>query len=115
MRGIILGAGRGSRMRGLTAEQPKCLTVLAGRTLLDWQIDALKQAGIAQIAVVRGYRAEMLQGPALTTFDNPRWSETNMVMSLVCAAEWLRDDTCIVSYSDIVYKPEIVAALAASD
>jgi L-glutamine-phosphate cytidylyltransferase len=115
MRGIILGAGRGSRMQGLTAEQPKCLTVLAGRTLLDWQIDALKRAGVSEIAVVRGYRAEMLSNPSFATFDNPRWSETNMVMSLLYASKWLQQDTCIVSYSDIVYKAEIVSALAASD
>ena len=34
MKGIILAAGRGSRMGVLTDERPKCLTELAGRTLL---------------------------------------------------------------------------------
>ena len=48
MKGIILAAGRGSRMGVLTDERPKCLTVLAGRTLLEWQIEAMRKAGIVR-------------------------------------------------------------------
>ena len=33
--GIILAAGRGSRMRNLTEERPKCMVELAGKPLLD--------------------------------------------------------------------------------
>ncbi len=111
MRAIILAAGRGSRMRGLTDGRPKCLTPLAGKALLNWQLEALHEAGIADIAVVRGYKSEMLSGPEYVSFQNPRWAETNMVASLACAGEWLSSDTCIVSYADIVYHPDVVKAL----
>lgn len=113
MKAIILAAGRGSRMGHITAEQPKCLTKLAGHTLLEWQVAALGGAGIEEIGIVRGYRKELLPD-ALHPFDNERWQQTNMVASLRCASEWLRSTPCIVSYSDIVFAPETIRLLMAS-
>lgn len=112
MRALILAAGRGSRMRGLTAHKPKCLVELAGKTLLDWQLSALRESGIEEIAVLRGYRAEALAGPGYKVFDNPRWAQTNMVSTLLCADSWLRGGECIISYADILYHPDTVRALA---
>jgi len=112
MRAIILAAGRGSRMGGLTEEQPKCLTPFAGRTLLEWQLDALRAADIRDIAVVRGYRAETINPADCIWFENPDWASTNMVATLACASQWLVRDDCIVSYSDIVYHPSIVERLS---
>ncbi|HAI68513.1 MAG TPA: nucleotidyl transferase, partial [Gammaproteobacteria bacterium] len=103
MKAIILAAGRGSRMQGMTDDKPKCLTSLAGKTLLDWQLSTLNAMGIDHIAVVRGYLAEHLQSKRFLPLDNPRWHETNMVVTLTCASSWLQNDTCIVSYADIVY------------
>ncbi|WP_148715885.1 phosphocholine cytidylyltransferase family protein [Chitinolyticbacter meiyuanensis] len=114
IRAIILAAGRGSRMGALTAEQPKCFTRLHGRRLLDWQLAALRGAGIADIAIVRGYCADKFDEP-VQYFDNPRWAETNMVRTLAEAGEWLRAGPCIVSYSDIFYSAETVRRLAASN
>lgn len=107
-RAIILAAGRGSRMGDETASKPKCLTRLAGKQLLEWQIKSLKNAGIHDIIVIRGYRAEMIQG-AFGVIDNPRWKDTNMVASLFCAPAF--EGNTIISYSDIVYKNEHVINL----
>jgi choline kinase len=84
---------------------------LDGRPLLDRQIAALRRGGVEQIAIVRGYRAEILNFPGLTYFDNPRWSETNMVMSLTAAASWLRAGQVIVSYADIFYRGDVIRGL----
>lgn len=102
-------------MRDLTAAQPKCMAVLAGKRLIDWQLEALKSAGITKIGIIRGYMSETLSFPGVTTFENPRWSETNMVMSLTQASLWLTEDSCLVSYSDIVYPSATVAKLAEAD
>lgn len=115
MRAIILAAGRGSRMKDLTDERPKCLVELRGKTLLAWQMYALHEAGIRQTAIVTGYKREMLQSRGLTEFYNPRWSETNMVSSLACASEWLGDGACIVSYSDIFFSAAAVTSLMNCD
>lgn len=110
MHAIVLAAGRGSRLGERTKDLPKCLTPLAGRPLLDWQLEALQRGGASPVAVVRGYQAEKLNG-AYQTFDNPAWSQTNMVMSLVAARDWLRSFPCLVAYSDIVYRPEAIVSL----
>ena len=108
---IILAAGRGSRMKEMTAAKPKCLTLLHGRPLLEYQLSALKEAGITDIAVVTGYMREALLSYDLVEFHNPRWAETNMVSSLCCARDWLMNEECIVSYSDIFYTSAAVTAL----
>lgn len=111
MRAIILAAGRGSRMKNLTDERPKCLVELRGKSLLDWQLNALREAGITEIAIVTGYKRELLAGCGLVEFHNPRWAETNMVSSLACAAQWLETGPCVVSYSDIFYDASAVRGL----
>ncbi len=111
MHGLILAAGRGSRMGELTAELPKCFARLHGRRLLDWQLAALRGAGLDSLAIVRGYQADAFDEP-VTFFENPRWAETNMVQTLLAADAWLSAAPCIVSYSDIFYSAETVKVLA---
>jgi choline kinase/anthranilate/para-aminobenzoate synthase component II len=110
-RGIILAAGRGSRMGDETAIKPKCLTQLAGKPLLHWQLEAMHNSEIKNITVVRGYRADMLTGD-FNVADNERWSVTNMVASLFCAPAF--NGNTIISYSDIVYHSEHIKRLAAA-
>lgn len=111
MKAIILAAGRGSRMKNMTDERPKCLVELNGKTLLERQLTALRAAGIKDIGIVTGYKREMLQKYELVEFHNPRWAETQMVSSLACASDWLEKEPCIVSYSDIFYEPSAVKLL----
>lgn len=111
MRAILLAAGRGSRLGELTRQEPKCHTVLLGKRLLDRQLEALRAAGISEIAIVRGYRAERIQVDGATCFDNEQWEHTNMVSSLCCAASWLEQGPCIISYTDIVYSPSAIEQL----
>jgi L-glutamine-phosphate cytidylyltransferase len=112
MRAVILAAGRGSRMGRLGEDRPKCLVELEGRPLIERQIAALRRGGIDEIGVVRGYRGEMIDFPGLTYFTNARWAETNMVVSLASAANWLRSGPVIVSYADIFYRSDLVRGLA---
>ena len=107
---VILAAGRGSRLGPRGEDRPKCLVEVAGRSLLDWQLDALHAAGIERVVVVGGYRGDMLSGP-FERLENPRWAETNMVASLACAAGELRCAPCVVAYADILYAPDHVIAL----
>jgi choline kinase len=110
MRAIILAAGRGSRLEGMTDAQPKCLVKLGGHPLLHWQVAALRGAGIEQIAVVTGYKSEILEAEGMPTHHNDDWQNTQMVASMLCARD-LMDEPVIVSYSDIVYSANAVRTL----
>jgi len=115
MKAIILAAGRGSRMKQMTDDCPKCLVELRGKPLLEWQLSALRAAGISEIAIVTGYKREMLANRNLVEFHNLRWESTNMVSSLSCAQDWLLAQPCIISYSDIFYDASSVISLMQSD
>jgi MurNAc alpha-1-phosphate uridylyltransferase len=57
---MILAAGFGVRMRPLTNDRPKPLIEVAGKALIDYGLDRLREAGV-QKAVVNGhYRAEQI-------------------------------------------------------
>ncbi len=113
MRAIILAAGRGKRIGDLTERQPKGMLNLHGKPFVEWQMHALRQTGITEMAIVKGYRGDIFSYP-VAYFNNPRWEKTNMLSTLLCAQEWLSQDTCIVSYSDIIYTQEAVQKLASS-
>lgn len=110
MRGIIIAAGRGMRMRPLTEDQPKCLLPIAGRTLLDWTIDGLRGAGCDEIVMVTGHAADAIDRADIVTVRNDDYENNNILHSLMYARDYL-DRDCIVSYSDIWVEPGIFRAL----
>jgi bifunctional UDP-N-acetylglucosamine pyrophosphorylase/glucosamine-1-phosphate N-acetyltransferase/UDP-N-acetylglucosamine pyrophosphorylase len=52
---VVMAAGKGTRMK---SELPKVLVPVCGRPMIDYVIDALEAAGVEQIVVVVGYRAD---------------------------------------------------------
>ena len=60
MRAMIFSAGLGTRLKPLTDTTPKALIPLAGKTLLQWQIEKLKAAGITDIVVNVHHFAEQI-------------------------------------------------------
>jgi len=110
MKAIILAAGRGSRLKDLTEDRPKCLNQIGGRTLLEWQLSALRSGGVDEIIIVAGYRSDMLSKYNAKIIYNENWETTNMVRSLMCAENEIKQPV-IVSYSDILYSAEVVTSL----
>ena len=51
MKSMIFAAGLGTRLKPFTENHPKALLPLAGKTLLQWQIERLREAGITDIVV----------------------------------------------------------------
>ena len=51
MKAMILAAGKGTRLAPLTEKTPKPLLPLAGKPLIEWQIEALQQAGFREIVI----------------------------------------------------------------
>lgn len=98
-------------MKSLTQKSPKCLLKIKDKPLLDWQLKAIRGAGIKNIAIVTGYKREMLKKYQLVEFHNDKWQISQMVYSLFCAKKWLFDKDCIISYSDIFYQKSAIALL----
>ena len=59
-----------------------------------------------------GYKGDLINPKEeVIKFTNERWNETNMLASLACADAWLSESTCIVCYSDIIYKKAAIESL----
>jgi choline kinase len=113
LKAIIVAAGPGSRLSPYTDDKPKCLLDVGGRTILQRAIDALRQNGIEEIAVVRGYLGDLINYPDIKYYENPDYNNTNLLDSLF-RAESEMDGEFIVSYADILYGGDVVAKLVSS-
>jgi bifunctional UDP-N-acetylglucosamine pyrophosphorylase / glucosamine-1-phosphate N-acetyltransferase len=55
---VVLAAGKGTRMK---SELPKVLVPVAGRPMIDYVLDTLTTAGVGEVIVVVGYRADLVR------------------------------------------------------
>jgi L-glutamine-phosphate cytidylyltransferase len=117
MKAVIIGAGRGSRLRHLTSEIPKTLVPVLGRPMLDGILEALEYGGFSRkdIVFICGYRADVIKEryPDLQYVMNDDWENNNILISLLCAREHLAGGF-VSTYADIVYRKEVVRDLVAS-
>ncbi len=109
---VILAAGRGTRMRELTAEVPKPMIKVRGKPVLQHIIEGLRDAGIRKSLIVVGYRADAvrdffgdgsrhnisIQYATQTVQDG-----TGRVVDLAC--DFVGDNPFILSYGDILVDP----------
>jgi len=52
MKGLILAAGRGTRLRPLTHTRPKHLFRIGGKPIMHWALENLREAGISEVGIV---------------------------------------------------------------
>jgi choline kinase len=115
MKGVILAAGRGTRLNG-AAVKPKCLVEIGGSTLLHKQIVTLQASKINEIVVVVGFEAEHIRhecGRDIYFVENPRWAETSSLYSLWLAREHLSNGFVVLN-SDVLFHPQILEDLLKS-
>ena len=104
---IILAAGKGSRMKDLTKNKPKCFLKINGVTLIERLINQLKKLKVKDISIVTGYRANKFFFKDVNFFFNKEYRTTNMIYSLMKAKRKLNKDTLII-YSDIFISNEML-------
>ena len=59
MNAIIMAAGTSSRFVPISVERPKGLIEVRGEILIERQILQLQEAGVNDITIVTGYKADM--------------------------------------------------------
>ena len=57
---MILAAGRGERLRPLTDKVPKALVEVRGRSLLEWHLERVRDAGIQDVVIKLGWLGEQI-------------------------------------------------------
>lgn len=114
----MIGAGRGSRLGHNTDRIPKTLVEVMGRPMLDWILEALESAGFTRrdVVFVCGYAEDVVRAryPEFTFVRNADWANNNILLSLLCAREYL-EQGFLSTYADIVYDGQIVQQLLASN
>lgn len=109
---VLLAAGRGTRMRELTSELPKPMIAVRGKPILLHIIEGLRAAGVTDVLIVVGYRAEVVRqffgsgaahGVQITYETQVEQNGTGKVVEL--AREFVGDDPFVLSYGDILIEP----------
>lgn len=119
MQAIIMAAGKGSRLGGLTEDKPKSFLEVKGIKLIEYNIALLHAYGIKDIIVVTGYQTEKFEeymkkiGGVRCVF-NPFYEMVNVLGSFYMAQEYLTEDT-IYMHADTLCAPEIFEKMLASD
>ena len=131
MIGVILAAGMAKRLRPLTDERPKCLLKVGERTLLQRTVDAMLAAGINELVVVTGYRANMIRDFLTSHYltpqsnlappssllpprikihfiDNPDYAHNNNIFSLWLTRPYTDGRDFLLMDSDILCDPAII-------
>src|SRR5947209_3828706 len=110
---VLLAAGRGTRMRELTADLPKPMIEVRAKPVLQHIIEGLRDAGVRRFLIIVGYRADAVQNffgdgarykidiqyATQTTQDG-----TGRVVDL--ARNFANDSAFVLAYGDILVAPE---------
>ena len=104
-RAIFLAAGFGSRMVPLTFNTPKPLIRVHGKRMIETLLDAVVEAGIEEIYIVRGYLGEQFEVllhkyPNIKFVDNKIYNEANNISSAYMIKDLL--ENAYVLESDLV-------------
>ncbi len=115
MKAIILAAGVGSRLYPVTKNVPKCLVVVKGKSILQWQLEQYLDAGINEIIVVAGYLKEQVRamiqekffGKPISIIENNEYRTTNNMYSLYLCIDKINGGF-LLSNGDVVFDETII-------
>ncbi len=103
-RAVILSAGEHPM-------GPRSMLEIRGKTLLARQVEALREAGVGEIVVVRGHARERIEHPEVRMVDNDAYLAGGELGSLACVPP---EGRTLVLYGDILFDPALVHRLLAA-
>ncbi len=120
MKGVVLAAGKGVRMRQLTARFAKPLLPVANTPILGWTLGALRDAGVRDVLLVVGHLQEQVRhavadgaafGLHVEYIEQPKMQGTGE--AAMCARDFTGGEPFVLVFGDVVTPPVNVRALAA--
>ena len=106
---IIMAAGTSSRFAPLSYEKPKALIEVRGEVLIERQIRQLRQAGIEEVVVVTGYKAEQFEylkdKYGVVLINNPYYLTRNNNSSIYAAREYIKNSYICSSDNYFITNP----------
>ena len=122
MKALILAAGLGTRLAPITDSKPKCMTeVVNGKTIIEKQIENLLDNGITEIAVITGYKSELLKAYINKLFDNIVFINnadcinTNNMYSAFLGKNFINGDNFIMMNADVYFDSSVLKKLIEFD
>jgi L-glutamine-phosphate cytidylyltransferase len=122
MKALILAAGRGSRLQHQTSDRPKALACVSGSAILEYQMRALLENDIRDVAIAIGYQGDAIVQFMKTTFPdisvqyvwNRDYAETNSAYSFWLAHDAIADDAYVHLNCDIIFSPALLRRVLTS-
>ncbi len=116
---VILAAGKGTRLEPLTETRPKCLIQVMGKSFLYYILDNLKKAGYSDIAIIVGYKKEMIKQfceeyKFKVTFIEQK-EQKGTGDAIKTAREFVGQDNFVVIMSDNLYSADDLEAVRKDD
>ena len=115
---LILAAGNGSRIASVSGGIPKPLVPLCGVPLLKHVMMSSQQAGINNLVIVAGYRANLIRrwlntrsfpGISVTLIENLEYHKANGVSALAARQQF--DNPFLLLMADHIFEPKTAKAL----
>ena len=116
MQAIILAAGMGKRLKGLTKDNTKCMVKVNGHTIIERMLRILDKKQLSKIVIVIGYKGKELvnfigtlkiQTP-IVFINNSVYDKTNNIYSLSLAKDYLIVEDSLLLESDLVMQESVI-------
>jgi choline kinase len=114
MKAVILAAGEGKRLRGITSN-PKCMLEINGETLIQRQLRLLGKVYSTPVIIV-GYKYKaIIEHVGHKEFImNPIWRQSNTLISLLFAISGPPVDTLVIN-GDVVFREDLLPKMLEVD
>jgi dTDP-glucose pyrophosphorylase len=114
MKAVILAAGEGIRLLPVTETRPKHLIKLCGKPILQFCLEAVKNAGLTEVLIVTHYMGEKIRdyfGDGETLGLKISYAEQEKILGTGNAtnvSESYVEDDFVLIYGDLLFGPDTV-------
>lgn len=116
MQAVILAAGKGSRLKGKTENQVKCMVEVNGESMISRLLHQLEKLNLNKIIIVDGYLNTVLEN-YIDSLDikipiefifNKDYNTTNNIFSVFLAKSQMSEDETLLIESDLIFNDTLL-------